>query len=121
MPRRCAAGARLGRTMPIEYAITAYERPSRLVLQAHDDSFTSTDEITFVERAGGTRITYEARIELSGIRRVADPLLDLLFQRIGRVAVRGLRERITGAQARDGEGAADSARRTIARSRPRKT
>jgi dehydrogenase/reductase SDR family member 12 len=85
----------LGRSLPIEYEITTYERPSRLVLEGGDETFRSIDEITFVARAGGTRVTYEAQIALAGIRRAADPLLDVLFQRVGRLAVRGLRERMT--------------------------
>jgi len=85
----------LGRRVPLEYRITEFERPSRLVLVGGNGSLRSIDEITFVARPGGTRICYEARLELSGLGRLADPLLDLLFQRIGRVAVRGLRERLT--------------------------
>jgi len=84
----------LGRRIPLEYRIAEFERPSRLVLVGGDASLRSIDEITFVSRPGGTRICYEARLELSGPGRLADPLLDLLFQRIGRAAVRGLRERL---------------------------
>ena len=87
----------LGRRIPLEYRITEFERPSRLVLRGGDSSLRSMDEITFVSRPGGTRVTYEARLELVGIRRIADPILDLLFQRIGRLAVRGVRERMTDA------------------------
>ena len=86
----------LGRRIPLEYRIIEFERPSRLVLCGGDSSLRSIDEITFVSRPGGTRITYEARLELSGIRRLADPFLDLLFQRIGRLSVGGLRERLAG-------------------------
>jgi hypothetical protein len=86
----------LGRRIPLEYRIAEFERPSRLVLCGGDSSLRSIDEITFVSRPGGTRVTYEARLELTGIRRLADPILDLLFQRIGRLAVRGLRERLAG-------------------------
>ena len=87
----------LGRRIPLEYRITEFERPSRLVLTGGDSSLRSIDEITFVSRPGGTRVTYEARLELVGIRRIADPILDPLFQRIGRLAVRGLRERLAEA------------------------
>ena len=73
----------LGRRLPLEYEITEYQRPARLVLVGGDASVRSIDEITF-----------EARLELSGVRRLADPLLHVLFQHIGRVAVRGLRERM---------------------------
>ena len=84
----------LGRRIPLEYRITEYDRPSRLVLVGGDASLRSTDEISFVPRPGGTRMTYEARLELGGLRRLADPILDLLFQRIGRLALRGLQERL---------------------------
>ena len=83
----------LGQAIPLEFRITEFERPSRLVLSGGDACLSAIDEITFVSRAGGTRVTYEARVELAGIRRLADPFLDLLLQRIGRLAVRGLRER----------------------------
>jgi len=84
----------LGRRVPLVYRITEFERPSRLVLSGGDSSLRSIDEITFVPRPGGTRVTYDARLELTGIRRLADPFLDVLFQRIGRSAVRGLSERL---------------------------
>jgi len=91
----------LGRRIPLEYRITEFERPSRLVLRGGDSSFRSIDEITFVARPWGTRLTYEARLELVGIRRIADPILDLLFQRIGRVAVPGVRERMADAESHE--------------------
>jgi hypothetical protein len=84
----------LGRQVPLEYEITAYQRPYRLVLTGADTSVCSIDEITFASRPGGTRVSYEARFELKGILSVADPLVDLLFPRIARVAARGLRERV---------------------------
>lgn len=86
----------LGRRIPFEYRITEFERPSRLVLAGGDSTLRSVDEITFVSTPGGTRVTYEARLELGGIRRLADPILDLLFQRIGRAAVEGLRKSVSG-------------------------
>jgi uncharacterized protein YndB with AHSA1/START domain len=95
----------LGRRLPLEYEIREFERPSRLVLVGGDEALRSIDEITFVPRAGGTRVTYEARLELTGIRRLADPLLHLLFQRIGSLAVRGLRERMAGRRAGGAPGA----------------
>lgn len=84
----------LGRRIPLEYRITEFEPPSRLVLSGGNSSLRSIDEITFVARPGGTRVAYEARLELTGIRRLADPFLDLLFQHMGRRAVNGLRERL---------------------------
>ena len=85
-----------GQRIPLEYEITEFDRPSRLVLSGGDSSVSSIDEITFVARPGGTRVTYEARIDLVGIRRIAEPIVDVLMQRVGRLAVRGLRERLSG-------------------------
>lgn len=84
----------LGQRIPLEYEISEFDRPAHLVLTGGDSSIRSIDEITFVSRPGGTRISYEARLHLSGIRKLADPWLDLLYQRIGRLAMRGLRERL---------------------------
>ena len=83
-----------GRPLALVYEISEYERPHRLVLRAEDDGLRSVDEITFVAKGEGTRVTYEARVELLGLRALADPLLHLLFQQVGRTAVRGLRERV---------------------------
>ena len=50
------------------------------------------------EHAEGLDYTLQ-QLELRGIRRLAEPLLDLLFQRIGRVAVLGLRQRFAAREA----------------------
>jgi carbon monoxide dehydrogenase subunit G len=86
----------LGRRIPLEYSITEFERPTRIVLNGGDSSLRSVDEITFTSRPGGSRVTYEARLAHVNIRRVADPMLELLLQRIGSMAMRGLRERLAG-------------------------
>jgi len=83
-----------GRKLRLVYEISELDRPNRLVLTGGDDSLLSTDEICFVRRGEGTRVTYEARVELRGVRRLADPLLQLAFQRVGQLAARGLRQRI---------------------------
>ncbi|MEZ4215496.1 MAG: SRPBCC family protein [Myxococcota bacterium] len=112
----------LGQTLPFEYAIEAYERPSRLVLVGESDAVSSRDEITFVARPGGTRVTYEAAIELAGLRRLADPLVGALFQITGRLAVRGLRERFARGDAPRASGDRGAASSRGARcARPRTT
>jgi len=70
------------------------------VLEGGDAGLRSIDEITFTPRPGGTRVTYEARLELTGLRRLADPLLDVVFQHVGRAAAAGLAARFApGARA----------------------
>jgi hypothetical protein len=82
----------LGRRVPLEYEITAFEPPHRLVLRGEGGSVVSVDTITFAPIPGGTRVCYDALLELRGLARIFDPLLQLLFQRAGRRAARGLRE-----------------------------
>lgn len=80
-----------GRTQTYGYAITDYERPTRVVLQGGDAGTRLVDEITFVPRGAGTRITYEVRCDLVGPGRLAEPFVDWLLPIIGRRAAEGLR------------------------------
>ena len=57
-----------------------------IVLVGVNDSATSTDTITVVpspDVPGGSRITYEANIELKGARKIADPVMKIVFEKIG--------------------------------------
>jgi hypothetical protein len=89
----------LGLRTTLEYRIVALERPTRVVLEAETDALRSHDVIDIAERDGRARVTYEAQLELRGVRRLADPLLDVAFQWIGRQAVQGLRRRFGAAGA----------------------
>jgi hypothetical protein len=83
----------LGRRMPLEYRITEFDRPTRVVLTADEASIRSTDEIRFVATDGGSRATYEAVLELkTPLGPLLDPLLAIAFRRIGARAAAGLRE-----------------------------
>ena len=81
-----------GRELALDYKILIYEPPHRLVLRARSGTFESRDELHFTPRAGGTRVSYEATLSLSGIARLADPVLQLAFQPIGHAAAEGLRK-----------------------------
>ena len=84
----------LGQRVPFVYQIEAYERPHRLEFRGRSESVLSHDVITLAETSSGTRLSYVASLEVTGIRRLADPLLNVLFQQIGRLAIRGLREHL---------------------------
>jgi hypothetical protein len=80
------------RVLPLTYRITRYE-PDRLVaLEAHGNRFVSADTITVEPASEGARFTYDARLDFAGAARLADPLMQLVFGRIGRRAEAGLRE-----------------------------
>jgi dehydrogenase/reductase SDR family member 12 len=87
----------LGSRQTIEYEITDWDPPFRLVLVGTTSRLRSIDTLTFVATdTGGTRVTYHADLALRGMARVFDPTLHLAFQLIGRRADQGLREVLVG-------------------------
>lgn len=89
----------LGRRIPFEYEIVEYQCDERIVLRAENGSLRSVDTITFQEDEGGTVMVYDARLEAKGIGRLADPLLSIVFRRIGDRAAAGLSTRFSAVEA----------------------
>jgi hypothetical protein len=84
-----------GKPKQVVYELAEYQRPDRAVLQGSLPGFTSTDVVTV--RAlpeGGSRAIYEANLELHGAFRLARPLINIAFQRIGRQAAAGLQREV---------------------------
>ena len=73
-----------GITTELDYTLQTLTRDT-IVLVGRNDTATSTDTITVVANPDGTgsRITYEAVIELSGAAKVADPIMKIVFEKIG--------------------------------------
>lgn len=62
-----------------------------------DSSFLrSIDTITVEADGDGCRVTYDARLEPKGIARFAEPLIGLVFQRMGDKGARGLATKLDG-------------------------
>ena len=59
----------------------------------------SVDEIRVESAGDGAVVTYDARLGMRGVLRVADPLLALAFGRIGDRAAAGLRRALGGEHA----------------------
>jgi hypothetical protein len=79
----------------LDYTTTAIDPPERITLRGENDSMVSVDAITIATDGGvGSSVTYDAQITLKGARRLADPLLQLAFQRLGDKARDGLRTRL---------------------------
>lgn len=92
---RFALEVRMGRkSVPMEYRITEFERPARVVLVGEGSGVWSQDVITFTETPDGTRVDYVAEIKLSGILGLAQPLLRPAFARIGRGAIEGMQREL---------------------------
>lgn len=82
-----------GSRQTLEYEITEWDPPQRLVLVGTTPRLRSIDTLSFsATDGGGTSVTYHADLAILGPGRVADPVLHLAFQVIGRRADQGLRE-----------------------------
>ena len=89
---RSALGVRMGsRVVPMEYTVTAYERPGRVVLEGAGKGVTASDEIRFTPSASGTTIDYIADIKLHGLLGLIQPLLGKQFDALARNAVEGMK------------------------------
>lgn len=56
---------------------------NRIVLVGRNETATSTDTITVEPEGGGSMVTYEARIEMHGVAKLAGPVVKLVFEKIG--------------------------------------
>jgi dehydrogenase/reductase SDR family member 12 len=91
-----------GRRLPLRYEITEFDRPYRVTVRAENGSTVSEDTITFTpsdRRAGDpvdpdgarTEVRYDADLHLKGAFRILEPVMALMFDRIGDRAAGGLR------------------------------
>jgi hypothetical protein len=83
-----------GRRVPLRYEITAFDPDHRVVLEAWSSTFGSVDTITVAPAGDGSRVTYDARLVFKGLSRLADPVMQLVFNRVGRKADASLRTQL---------------------------
>ena len=84
-------GVRLGgRVAPMDYRITVFEPPTRVVLVGSGSGVSAVDEIRFERTDAGTRIDYTADIRLGGVLRLIQPFLGRAFATLARNAVDGM-------------------------------
>lgn len=77
-----------GRKIELTYTLTEYDpKARRAVLRAKNGPTTSIDTITVSDDAA---VTYDARIELAGLAKLIDPIMQLLFNRLGNNAKKEL-------------------------------
>jgi hypothetical protein len=100
---RYRLGVRIGgKVSPMEYRISVFEPPTRVVLVGSGSGVSAVDDIRFERVAAGTRVDYTADIRLEGARRLIQPFLGRAFASIGRNAADGM-QRTLDARAADGE------------------
>jgi len=80
-----------GREIELRYTIVEHDPPRRVVLRAEQPRYTSLDTITVEPAASGSTVHYDARLAFHGAARLLDPVMHLLFQRIGKRADAGMR------------------------------
>ena len=77
---RYRLGVRMrGRIAPMEYRITGFDAPRRVVLAGSGSGVRATDDITFHGCRDGTRIEYVAEIDLTGLMRLLEPFVGGAF------------------------------------------
>lgn len=93
-----------GRVAPMEYRITVYEPPHRVVLEGEGSGVTATDDIRFARTGDTTRVDYIADIRLGGLLRFIQPFLGGAFRKLAENAVGGMREQLERRAAARGTG-----------------
>ncbi len=82
----------MGRRTPLTYVVTALDAPRSITLRGENATVVSLDTITVEPAEGaGALVSYDADLQLKGPLGLADPLLKLVFKRIGDRALGGLR------------------------------
>lgn len=80
-----------GRSSEMRYSTTTYEPPRRVVLEGTGPQIQATDTIELAPLpSGGTLITYTADLRLTGVAKLAQPLLGGAFTEMGRRALAGM-------------------------------
>ncbi len=80
-----------GRETPWAYEVVEYERPRRVAVRAESDSAVLVDTMTVAEAEGqGSVLNYDARLDLKGARKLLDPVMAILFRRLGEKGRAGL-------------------------------
>jgi carbon monoxide dehydrogenase subunit G len=80
---RVRLGVRIaGRVAPMDYVVTTWQPPTRVVLTGAGSGVAAVDDIRFETTPTGTRIDYTADIQLRGLLRLATPFAGRTFERI---------------------------------------
>ena len=78
------------RGLKLRYHTTHYDPPRKVVVEARSRLFTSIDQIDVREDGESTVVTYDASLSLNGPLRVFNPVMRIIFKRIGDRARTGL-------------------------------
>lgn len=79
-----------GLTLELPYEILEYDRPKLLIFSGRTQLFDYRERVTFTPEGSGTRIEWDATMQLRSLLTLGNPVLALLYQRIGDDAVGGI-------------------------------
>jgi hypothetical protein len=82
----------------LRYHTTEFDSSTRVVARAESKLLTSLDTITIAPNDDGSIVTYDAELTLNGPLKLADPVVKLMFGRIGDRAATGLIKALDGAR-----------------------
>lgn len=85
----------VGRSVPLDYETTNFERPGRLVLNFEGGNIIGTDTITVSRTRDRTRLIYSVDFRLKKVRVLA-PLIAPLFRGAADKALAGLGKALGG-------------------------
>jgi hypothetical protein len=80
----------------LRYEVERYDPPALVRLRGRTKMLTSVDTITVTPDAEGSVVSYDADLTLNGAFRFADPVLGLVFRRMGDKAADGLVKELRG-------------------------
>ncbi len=72
----------MGRETTLVYEVVEYQRPARVALRAESNTASLLDTMTVAAADGHSVLTYDARLELKGARRLFSPLMAVVFRRL---------------------------------------
>lgn len=79
-----------GLTLELPYTILEYQRPTKLVFAGTTALFDYRERVTISPVREGTRIEWDAHMQLRSVLALGNPVLALLYQHIGDDAVGGI-------------------------------
>lgn len=85
----------LGRETTLVYEAVEVQRPERIVMRCETDALTSVDTITVAGGADGVQVTYDADLTLKGLRKVAEPAMEVGLVLASERAKKSLEEKLT--------------------------
>lgn len=86
-------GAVAGLRLDLPYEIEEYQQPGHLVVKGHTWFMSYREQIDFRSKEdGGTEIDYEAKLRLRSFLWPFNPLMSLVYQRLGDQATGGIAE-----------------------------